>query len=557
MTPITRFLALSVLFFLMACSQPEPTPMPTDEIDPSARAGAPRLLAAPALAKTQPVRFGAVTKRAQLIHNDHRIVAGSGHLVTFSLGTSGTETRKISFAGAVVPDLMLKPGVWQRVQIWAKEAEVAIKFEGGPLYLAQPHLFDPDSDKVPNVLLISVDTLRADYFSKEHMPRTHALFAKDGHIFDAAYTPTTWTLPAHTSLLSGLYPSIHGVRNPEMKVSEKVRTLAEHLREIGYYTAAFTEGNYVSASYGLDQGFLHYHENPPVILGGTPEEMSKLEGTLAALTKHKRDLGDMPQFYFLHTYEVHCPYVPHGDLTDEEGVGSTQWLLDNDGKELKPETLAKLKELYAGEVTYTDGKLADLIESITAEGDWLVVLTSDHGEEFGEHGGLLHADTVYEETARIPLAMMGPGVVRDAAQTGPVSLVDVPTTILGALRLPVPEAFQGRHLFTNETEERAVFAESFYFSVHIPSEDPMVSGVWRDHHKLIHYRNFGKDEISLFDLATDPGEQTNLQQDQVRERNALFGLLKSYMSLKSSDVEKIENMTQEQIEAMRSLGYLK
>jgi len=425
------------------------------------------------------------------------------------------------------------------------------------LFLSQPHLFDANEDKVPNLLLISVDTLRADHFDSVHMPRTFALFSK-GLVLDDVYSPTSWTLPAHSSLLSGLYPAIHGVRTPDQKLAESTLTLAEHLREIGYYTAAFTEGNYVSASFGLDQGFLHYQENPPLILGNKAEEVSKLEGTLAALRDHRRQLGSMPQFIFLHTYEVHCPYVPRNGLTDEEGIGNTQWLLDHHGKDLSEAQLMKLKALYAGEVAYTDGLLADLIEELLAEGSWLVALTSDHGEEFGEHGGLLHASTVYEETTHIPLGIVGAGVSPEALiPSTPASIVDIPVTLLNLLALPVPDSFKGRNLLVPQTEPRAVFAESFYFGVHIESKDPMVSGIWHQQNKLIHTRNFGKSEIALYDLAQDPGETNNLQQDQVRERNALFAQLKAYMALKGSDAEKVDNLSAEQIEAMRSLGYIK
>ncbi len=544
-----------LLLGLIACRQ-APPPAPAEQIDPAARAGAPRMLSAPLLGETAPTRLGAVTKPARTIDSGHALVAGTGHLVTLYLGHNGAGPRTVTVKGSQAAPMSVPPNQWTRIQVQAVEPELRLEFADGPLLLSQPHLFDPASDRAPNLLLISVDTLRADHFTAERMPRTHALFAR-GRILERAYSTTPWTLPAHTSLFTGLYPATHGVRTADLKLADSFLTLAEHLRGIGYYTAAFTEGNYVSASYGLDQGFLHFEENAPSILSTKAAEVSKLAGTLEALRRHDRDLTQLPRFYFLHTYEVHCPYVAHGDLRDPEGLGGTQWLLDHDGKPLTAAQLTKLRALYAGEVAYTDRLLAELIESLLAQGNWLIVLTADHGEEFGEHGGLLHAHTVYDETTAVPLAFVGVGVGAQPVVAAPYSLVDVANSTLGLLGLPAPQAFLGRDLFAAGAERRAVFAESFFFGIHKQVKDPMVAGVWREDHKLIHYRNFGKSEISLFDLSQDAAELKNLQQSDVRNRNALFGVLKSYLEAVPGQTVPTGDLSQEQIEAMRSLGYLK
>ncbi len=545
-----------LLLGLFACRQPAPPPT-KNEVDPAARAGVPRLLSAPLLTGAAPTRLGAVTKPALSVNSGYTLVAGTGHLITLDLGHNGAAPRSVTVQGSGAAPFTLPANQWTRIQVQAVEPELRLEFSEGPLLLSQPHLFDPTSDRAPNLLLISVDTLRADHFSAEHMPRTHALFAQKGRILGPTYSPTPWTLPAHTSLLTGLYPAVHGVRTAEQKLAESFGTLAEHLRGIGYYTAAFTEGNYVSASYGLDQGFLHFEENAPSILSTNAAEVSKLAGTIAALRRYDRDLTQLPRFYFLHSYEVHCPYVTHGEMRDPEGLGGTQWLLDHDGSPLKPEQLAKLRALYAGEVAYADGLLAELIESLLAQGNWLIVLTSDHGEELGEHGGLLHAHTVYNETTAVPLAFLGTGVGAEPAVAPPYSLVDVASSALGLLRLPAPATLHGRDLFASGAERHTVFSESFFFGVHKKVQDPMVAGVWRDDHKLIHTRNFGKSEIELYDLAQDPIESANRQGDDVRNRNALFGVLKTYLDAKPGETATTGDLSQEQIEEMRSLGYLK
>jgi arylsulfatase A-like enzyme len=431
-----------------------------------------------------------------------------------------------------------------------------LRWQSGSLLLADSYVLPPQPDTRPNVLLISLDTLRADHFSATHMPRIYALF-EQGLIWDRAYTPTTWTLPAHASLLSGLYPTGHGVRQPDQRLPETVTTLAEQLREAGYFTAAFTEGNYVSASFGLDQGFLHYEEHAPGILETDPAAISKLAENVAALRAGLDQWQDLPVFAFFHSYEVHCPYVPRDELEDEAGIGLTQWLLDHDGEALDAQELELLRALYAGEVAYTDQLLAPLLEELVARGDWLIVLVSDHGEEFGEHGGLLHADTVYEETARIPLAMVGAGLTEHGRSDAVVSLVDVPATILTRLGVAPPQSWQGRDMDAPPAANRPVFAESTFFGVHLEVDDPGVWGIWQEAHKLITWQNLGREGVELYDLTADPNETHNLQQEAVGRRNALYRMLATYREEQGLKAVPVENLTPEQIETMRSLGYIK
>lgn len=545
------FLVVCSFLLLMTCSQ---QPLPAQPLGDNSKI---QLLVAPILHGAVPLKLGAVTKRALTIQSGHVLFTGTGNRVCFDLGHQNNSLLAVRFSGIDLDSVQLKAGMWQSFQGVTRAEQITIHFEGGPLFLSQPYLYEVSSVRVPpNILLISVDTLRRDHFSAQHMPRVHALFEK-GLIFDDVFTPSSWTLPAHASLLSSLYPAAHGVRTPKLKLAEPILTLAEHLRGIGYYTAAFTEGNYVSASFGLDQGFLHYHENPPAILGLAPDQVSKLAGTLAAMRAHQQWLGQVPAFYFLHTYEVHSPYLPRAGLSDPQGLGGTQWLLDHDGQALSEAQLSLLKELYAGEVAFTDDLLADAIEPLLAQGNWLIVLCADHGEEFGEHGGLLHAHTAYQETTAVPLAFAGAGLGNGPLLGAPASLIDVAPTLLGLAALPVPDAFQGRDLLATTAEVRPVFSESFFFGSHLPVQDPMVAAIWHDRHKLVHARNFNNSEVALFQLETDPAELVNLMQDRVRVRNALFSLLKAYLSLTPGDAAKVDGLTDEQIEVMRSLGYLK
>ena len=412
----------------------------------------------------------------------------------------------------------------------------------------------PNAEANANVILISIDTLRYDYFNAQHMPGLHKIFSDSGQIFEKIRTPTPWTLPAHASLLTSLYPARHGVRTQGQKLSADPLTLAEVFQQNGYYTIAVTEGNYVSSSFGLARGFHTFSENAPSMMSNDASSASKLEGTVKFMEHYMTEAGDAPIFAFLHTYEVHCPFLPRNGLTDDEGYGGTQWLLDNDGKTDDQAIFEKLKALYAEEVAYTDQQLTILVERLLAE-NWIVVMTSDHGEEFGEHGGLLHADNLYEEATHVPLAIAGHGLKGVSERSG--SLVDVPSTMLEMLDIPIPESWQGRDLNDGNFQERPVFAESYFFGVQIPSEDPKVLGIWQDQMKLTQITNFGKIQAELYDLKVDPGELKNLIEQRKEEREDLYLRIQAYLNTDGMESEVVGELTPEQIETMRSLGYIK
>ncbi len=502
----------------------------------------------------EPLKLGQITVSGSPASSPYVVaeVPRGQHFIVH-VANPGKTPISLRLEGAQPESVSLAPYAWTRLRGRLSADTLSFHWQGGELRFSSIYLEAPK--KQPNVLLVSVDTLRADFFNAEHMPATFALMSQ-GTVFDATYTTAPWTLPAHVSMLTSQYPARHGVRQDNQRIPEKAVTLAEVFRDNGYYTVALTEGNYVSATYGLDQGFHEYRENPPSILDKNLETISKLEANLATLTTQLEALDGVPRFAFFHTYEVHCPYVPRGGLKDDQGLGLTQWLLDADGKPLASDDLAQLKALYGGEVSWLDQRLAVFLEKLLARGDWIVVLTSDHGEEFGEHGGLLHADTVYQETTHIPFAIVGPGVP-NGQDRRIASLVDVPATLLGRFGFNSPDSWQGKDLLDPEQETVIAFAESFYFGPQIHAVDPRVVGVWRATDKLIQMRNSGKISAELYNLETDPGETNNLQATQKVRRDALFLFLESYLSGKPLDRHLIEGLSEEQIETMRSLGYIK
>lgn len=467
---------------------------------------------------------------------------------------AGNQPAQLLLEGAEPSVLEVLPGQSQTFTVRTTANQITMRPTGGTVWISVPYIGPAANHQHTNVLLISADTLRADYFTPEHMPRLHALFA-GGWQFTDVTSPSPWTLPAHASLFSGLYPNTHGVRTPEDKLSPEADTLAEVFRDYGYYTLAYTEGNYLSATFGLDHGFHRYVERPPDMMATTAEAASKLADNVTALSAELDQLNDMPVFALLHTYEVHCPYLPHDDLEDPQGVGSTQWLLDHEGQPEQASAMPLLRDLYAAEVAYLDRTLAPMVERLLATGEWLVVFTSDHGEEFGEHGGLLHADTLYEEVVRVPLAMAGDQVAISHQFDQAISLVDVPATILGQLRIPIPDTWQGRDA-VREREPRPVYSESFFFGVNQPAEEPRLAAVRVKEEKLIQRRNFGEFTAELYHLGQDPGERDNVAETATKQRDALFLYLDAYLSRRGFSPDKIEGLTPEQEELMRSLGYM-
>lgn len=309
----------------------------------------------------------------------------------------------------------------------------------------------------------------------------------------------------------------------------------------------------MSARYGVDQGFHSFFQNPPNMMASS-KDVSKLEENLAKLEELEVLYTGSPRFFFFHTYEVHCPYLPHGNLQDPKGYGQTQWLLDNEGNIEDPQIYSHLKDLYKAEVQFLDEHLSKAIERFLARG-FLIILTSDHGEEFGEHGGLLHADTLYEEVTHIPFAMAGmnrKGVVQSFG-----SIIDIAPTLLNQLSIPIPEDWQGQDLLATDIQTRPIFSDSSFLGPHIPAQDPRILAIWQEQDKLIRTKNFEEFKAEFYRLELDPTEAQNLFEKERERSEALFLYLKAYEKRKGAVADLAGELTEEELETMRSLGYIK
>ncbi len=297
----------------------------------------------------------------------------------------------------------------------------------------------------PSILLVVVDTLRADAVSAYGAVRgTTPAFdelAQAGRLHTHAYAPSPWTVPSHASLLSGLGVAGHGVGiGGRVVLPDEIETVAERLRAAGYQTAAFSENALVSGDFGFDQGFDHFAVRTAEEQLAAGQKMTiDVEAQLSAWLD-ERDPG-RPFFVFINLYDAHEPYavrsqnrfLPAGVTTDDAhrlGAGRRTSHLICDRLPAAPE-LGILRGLYLGEVAEADRKLGAVLEILERRGiaNLVTVVTSDHGEHFGERRLLDHEFSIEDEVLRVPLVVHGPGSVAETSDR-PIELRDVARSLL-------------------------------------------------------------------------------------------------------------------------------
>jgi arylsulfatase A-like enzyme len=426
-----------------------------------------------------------------------------------------------------------------------------------------------------DLLLVSIDTLRADHLPSWGYPRDTAPFltslAARGTLFEQAIAAAPSTTPSHMSLFTALQPSVHGLLGNTAlgALPRGIGTLAEVLRDAGFATAAVTEGGGLALHLGFERGFGAFIENP-VPLPHRPGLQAPVSFDLGRnwlLTQR-----DRRSFLFLHTYEVHGPYQ-----APEAYAGL--FAQTPPGLEPRPGLRPHQRPVhYDREIRFVDDELRRLVGALEAAGRLertLLVLTSDHGEEFLEHGWIGHGATLPEEVLRVPLLVLGPGIPAGRRIEEPVGLVDLAPTLLELLGAPPLPGAMGRSFASllreaqipSDSDARPLFSETWFeagFGAEGPKpvQQPSYS-IRKGSRKLVRLRADEGFRYAYFDLSADPGERRDLYAADPGAAADLRALLDAYPERVARLRERLARepsadraLDPERESRLRALGYL-
>ncbi len=431
---------------------------------------------------------------------------------------------------ATVPGIPARPQSKRRRLIAI--AFAALMLAGGTVWLARPSR--------PSLLLVTIDTLRADHvgaygYSGAATPVLDAL-ARRGARFAHATTAAPLTGPSHATILTGLLPPRHGVReNVTFLLDPRHVSLATRLKRAGYRTAAFVAAYPVARAFGFGEGFEDFseglHPNPGIGQGAERPASEVADAVLEWLGRTRDAHG--PFFAWVHFYDPHAPYAPPPPYR---------------------ETFAGRP--YDGEVAFADAQLGRILDALRAAGrerDTVVAVVADHGEGLGEHGEAGHGILLYQSTLHVPFLLAGPGVPEGRVVEEPVGTLDVAPTLLRLLGREAPD-LPGRDLRPALAGKRlsaeGIYAEALFGRLNCrwSSLRSLREGEW----KLVEGA-----EPELFDLSVDPGETTNRAAAEPERRERLHRTLRAAVvsMAPGGDVARPVALTAEQEERLRSLGY--
>jgi arylsulfatase A-like enzyme len=444
----------------------------------------------------------------------------------------------------------------------------------------------------PNIILISLDTLRADHlkcygYRRETSPHIDQL-GVDGAVFTNAFSSTSWTLPAHISMLTSLDNRHHGVDKANPFLDSSIVTLADMLRNEDYFTCAITGGALVGQRLGFSKGFDFYRE---FMRSRYKPNSAKIlyNHTNRWLNENK----DKRFFLFLHTYQTHAPYTcpePYnsfffGDQKMPWTDGDIEKILfHSNGRSKAPfNTLSLLERenivaLYDGEIRYTDENLIKplikKLKNLNLYENTMIILTSDHGEEFFDHKAWLHGHSLYNELLHIPLIIKFPqSRYKNRRLHNTVSIIDIMTTILDEVKIDSSAYnFDGvsliDYLKNGEKEEPLLIAD--VDSYDNPDILPVKIALFQNGYKLIMNNDFGSPpefylpvpppiaKFELYDMRKDPIEMFNIfEQQSGIVRDLINRITEIYQTKAALSREKRISRDKDFDETMRALGYIR
>jgi arylsulfatase A-like enzyme/Tfp pilus assembly protein PilF len=398
----------------------------------------------------------------------------------------------------------------------------------------------PSTADRPNVLLVTVDTLRADHVGcygdcNASTPTIDAI-ATRGVRFETAVAHAPLTGPSHASILTGQLPIGHGFRNNSgFTLSPQVKTAAEDFRQSGYRTAGFVSGFPLDRRFGFDRGFETYDDHLPK--GNdrrrTPYVERFADGTTDAALRwlggSTSSAPPSPWFLWVHYYDPHAPYEPPADLAE------------------------RFRRMpYDGEIAFVDRQLARLLNAVDTSRT-VVLVTADHGESLGEHGEGTHGIFVYDATLRIPWVMAGPRIQSGRVVKTLARSIDVLPTLVDYAGLPRPNDVDGRSLRPaadgQEMSDAPAYAESLYPELEL-GWAPLYA--WR----AGGFKFIKAPRAELYDLAHDPSEATNRADEQHARANDLARKLEDALLRTPAPAAAAAPVDAEAAERLRALGYV-
>ena len=442
------------------------------------------------------------------------------------------------------------------------------------------------SDARWNIVVIVMDTARQDRLScygYEHAtsPRLVEL-AKSSTLYTNAYSTSSWTAPGHASLFTGLHSATHGVTQESWSMGDELITFAEVLSDRGYRTAGVVENPMLVSDRGYDQGFSTYHES----------WRKKSRSGEQAVDDFRTALGTgqegQPFLIFVNLIAPHSPYDSSGRFRDtfvtrpEIGIVSNMWRQYYTGRRsFSEDEIRHLSELYDAEILFTDHLIGEMIDELKELGLWdetVLIVTSDHGENIGEHSHVDHVFTLFETTTKIPMIVHGPGLFSaGGTDDSPVQLTDIFPTVLDLAGVDTSDFPSHGYSLLGDgpPRDRDIFSE-YYYPAQVLScfgreefrESPMLRPYMRRIRSLTRgdlkfiWGSDGKHE--LYDLARDPDELTNLVDSQphaAARREMEEELTAWYRDLRPNEgaaehEDDTDQLDEETKEALRSLGYL-
>ncbi len=404
-----------------------------------------------------------------------------------------------------------------------------------------------------NLILISVDTLRADHVGCYGYERATSAnidrLAAAGTRFETAIAQAPETLASHMTLMTGRTPARHGVTRDLHVLGPGYTTLASSFFDRGFRTAGFTEGGYIDGHFGFYRGFEQYHDG-----SADPAPGGEVARTFERARRWLDRYSEEPFFLFVHGYEVHTPYAPpaefrrfgdpeyEGPFAESFGlpgrIDTDMLLVNGDGAEERVADRAQVMALYDSEILAVDHEVGLLLEQVRSLGldeNTVIVLLADHGEEFGEHGGFgIHGHTLFDEQLLVPLIVRGPGIPSGRVVKDEVALYDILSTMGDLFSIDVPADVDGRsfapHLEGGDEErlaDRAIISEddTAYPRLAVRSdgykwiETRGIREWWVDFVRSAQSERLNEvllmpDAEALYELRNDPREQANRLGDE-------------------------------------------